>query len=112
MEGTRAAGRRPFMPASRILEGSLPVQHPSGHIFFGGATTTRNGVRAGYQGRSPWLVRSLPRGNGGLGDAALPICLAPTELNSGQPAAKTAASFVLSTYPAHRERPLGIDPRR
>jgi len=45
------------MPASRILEGSLPEQHPSGYIFFGGATTTRNGVRAGYQGRSPWLVR-------------------------------------------------------
>src|SRR6266404_1174033 len=64
MEGTRAAGRRPFMPASRILEGSLPVQHPSGHIFFGGATTTRNGVRAGYQGRSPWLVsvaHGIPR---------------------------------------------------
>jgi len=58
------------------------------------------------------LVRSLPRGNGGLGDAALPICLASRGLISGQPAAKTAASEVRPTGPAHRERPLGIDPRR
>src|SRR6516162_3620404 len=35
MEGTRAAGRRPFMPASRILEGSLPERHPKAQIFSG-----------------------------------------------------------------------------
>src|SRR6516162_6103903 len=57
MEGTRAAGRRPFMPASRILEGSLPEQQPKGPDFFWRPTTTQNGARAGYQGQSPWLVR-------------------------------------------------------
>jgi hypothetical protein len=46
------------MPASRILDGRLPEQHLSGHIFFGSATTTRNGARAGYQERSPWLSRN------------------------------------------------------
>src|SRR6516225_3679092 len=55
MEGTRAAGRRPFMPASRILEGSLPERHPKGPDLFWRPTTTQNGVRAGYQGRSPCL---------------------------------------------------------
>src|SRR6516162_9710950 len=59
MEGTRAAGRRPFMPASRILEGSLPERHPKGPDLFWRPTTTQNGVRAGYQGRSPCLVRPL-----------------------------------------------------
>src|SRR6516162_11156091 len=59
MEGTRAAGRRPFMPASRILEGSLPERHPKGPDLFWRPTTTQNGVRAGYQGRSPCLVRSF-----------------------------------------------------
>src|SRR6516164_10554658 len=61
MEGTRAAGRRPFMPASRILEGSLPERHPKGPDLFWRPTTTQNGVRAGYQGRSPCLVRVSPR---------------------------------------------------
>src|SRR6516225_11004373 len=61
MEGTRAAGRRPFMPASRILEGSLPERHPKGPDLFWRPTTTQNGVRAGYQGRSPCLVRPPTR---------------------------------------------------
>ena len=29
INGDPAAGRRPFMPASRILEGRLPKQHPA-----------------------------------------------------------------------------------
>ena len=41
------------MPASRILEGSLPERHPKGPDFFSRPTTTQNGARAGYQGRSP-----------------------------------------------------------
>ena len=47
------------MPASRILEGRLPEQHPSAHIFFGSQPQppTANGAKTGYQGRSPWLVR-------------------------------------------------------
>ena len=45
------------MPASRILEGSLPERHPKGPDLFWRPTTTQNGVRAGYQGRSPCLVR-------------------------------------------------------
>ena len=45
------------MPASRILEGSLPEQQPKGPDFFWRPTTTQNGARAGYQGQSPWLVR-------------------------------------------------------
>jgi len=44
------------MPASRILEGSLPEQQPKGPDFFWRPTTTQNGARAGYQGQSPWLV--------------------------------------------------------
>ena len=44
------------MPASRILEGSLPERHPKGPDLFWRPTTTQNGVRAGYQGRSPCLV--------------------------------------------------------
>src|SRR6516162_4189445 len=59
MEGTRAAGRRPFMPASRILEGSLPEQQPKGPDFFWRPTTTQNGARPGYQGQSPCLVRRI-----------------------------------------------------
>jgi hypothetical protein len=38
------------MPASRILEGKLPEQHPKRQ------TTTPNAAKTGYQGRSPWLV--------------------------------------------------------
>ena len=45
------------MPASRILEGSLPERHPKGPDLFWHPTTTQNGLRAGYQGRSPCLVR-------------------------------------------------------
>jgi hypothetical protein len=60
--------------------------------------------------KAPCLT-SLPRGNGGLGDAALPICLASRGLISGQPAAKTAASEC-GPVAARRGRPLGIDPRR
>jgi hypothetical protein len=44
------------MPASRILEGRLPEQHPSAHIFFGSQPQPPNGAKTGYQGRSPWLV--------------------------------------------------------
>src|ERR1700746_3704832 len=55
MEGTRVAGRQPFMPASRILEGRPPEQHPRRQ------TTTRNAAGAGYQGRSPCLVREPER---------------------------------------------------
>src|ERR1700751_62948 len=54
MEGTRVAGRQPFMPASRILEGRPPEQHPRRQ------TTTRNAAGAGYQGRSPCLVIRQP----------------------------------------------------
>jgi hypothetical protein len=51
------------MPASRILEGRLPEQHPSAHIFFGSQPQppTANGAKTGYQGRSPWLVRPPSR---------------------------------------------------
>jgi hypothetical protein len=37
------------MPASRILEGRLPEQHPSAHIFFSSQPQPTNGAKTGYQ---------------------------------------------------------------
>ena len=54
--GDRRTGRMPFMPASRILEGSLREQHPTAHISSGVQPQPPNGARAGYQGRSPISV--------------------------------------------------------
>ena len=54
------------MPASRILEGSLPKQHPSAHIFLA-PTTTRNEAKTGISRAKPWakpLARLVRCGSG------------------------------------------------
>jgi|SRR6516165_10803101 len=50
------ARRRPFMAASRILEGRLPDQQPQVLRIFGGQSQPATEQR-GISGQSPWLVR-------------------------------------------------------
>jgi len=47
------------MPASRILEGSLPERRPKAQIFSGAQPQPKTEQKAGYQGRSPCLLVSV-----------------------------------------------------
>lgn len=48
------AGSRPFMPASRILEGRLPEQHSRAHVFSAGSDNPNAAKAAGEKsGASP-----------------------------------------------------------
>ena len=46
------------MPASRILEGSLPEQHPRAQIFSRAQPQPKTQPERDIKGRSPWLVSS------------------------------------------------------